>query len=47
MSYKSSGRRDFLKHAGWMGSMAMMSSLPAFGGAGTPIIEDAILPQQP
>ena len=47
MSHKSSGRRDFLKHAGWMGSMAMMSSLPAFGGAGTPVIEDAILPQQP
>ena len=47
MSYKSTGRRDFLKHAGWMGSVAMMSGLPAFGGAGQPVIEDAVLPQQP
>jgi predicted dehydrogenase len=46
MSDKSTGRRDFLKHAGWMGSMAMMGGLPAFGGAGRPVIEDAVLPQQ-
>jgi predicted dehydrogenase len=47
MIYKSTGRRDFLKHAGWMGSVAMMSGLPAFGGAGQPVIEDAVQLQQP
>src|SRR3954451_5928311 len=47
MSHKASGRRDFLKSAGWMGSVAMMGGLPAFGGAGKPVIEDAVLPQQP
>ena len=47
MTYKASGRRDFLKHAGWMSSVAMMGGLPAFGGAGKPVIEDAVLPQQP
>ena len=45
--HKSTARRDFLKHAGWMGSMAMMSGLPAFGGAGRAVIEDEVLPQQP
>src|SRR5579863_8596134 len=47
MIHKSTGRRDFLKHAGWMGSMAMMGSLPAFGGASRPVREDAALPQEP
>jgi predicted dehydrogenase len=42
-----SPRRSFLKQAGWMGSAAMMGGLPAFGAAGRPIIEDAVLPQQP
>src|ERR1700726_4881249 len=50
MSYKSTGRRDFLKHAGWMGSVAMMTGLPhsamAFDGAAQPVIEDAVMPQQ-
>src|SRR6266567_288862 len=47
MSDKSTGRRDFLKHAGWMSSMAMMGGMPAFGAEGKPVIEDAVLPQQP
>src|SRR3954464_926841 len=42
MSDKAPGRRDFLKHAGLMGSMAMMGGLPAFGGAGKAVIEDAV-----
>src|SRR5436309_4549340 len=50
MSYKGTGRRDFLKHAGkqfgLMGSVAMMSRLPAFG-EGLPVIEDAVQPQEP
>jgi predicted dehydrogenase len=50
MSYKATGRRDFLKHAGkqfgLMGSVAMMGGLPAFGGEGRPVIEDAVIPQQ-
>ena len=51
MSDKSTGRRDFLKHAGkqfgLLGSMAMMGGLPAFGGDGASVVEDAVLPQQP
>ena len=47
MSDKSTRRRDFLKQAGWMGSVAMMSALPAFGGENRPVIEDAVLPPQP
>src|SRR5579871_912343 len=42
-----SGRRDFLKHAGMMGSVAMMAGMPegafALGGAHGPIIEDAVI----
>ena len=46
MNYPSTGRRDFLKNAGRLSSIAMMSGLPAFG-ASLPVIEDAVLPQQP
>lgn len=46
MIHKSTARRDFLKHAGWMSSVAMMGGLPAFG-SDRPVIEDAVLPQQP
>jgi predicted dehydrogenase len=50
MSDVPTGRRDFLKAAGKqfgiVGSMAMVGGLPAFGGAGKPVIEDAVLPQQ-
>lgn len=46
----STGRRDFLKHAGLMGSMAVMAGLPqgamAFGGDQSRVIEDAVLPVQ-
>ena len=48
---KSTGRRDFLKQAGWMGSVAMMTGLPqgalASGAGLGPVIEDAVLPAQP
>lgn len=48
---KSTGRRDFLKQAGWMGSVAMMTGLPqgalASGAGLRPVIEDAVLPAQP
>ncbi|HEV2487160.1 MAG TPA: Gfo/Idh/MocA family oxidoreductase [Terracidiphilus sp.] len=44
------GRRDFLKQAGVMGSMAMMAGMPegamALGGARGPIVEDAVVPAQ-
>jgi predicted dehydrogenase len=47
MSRNSTGRRDFLKQAGIMGSMAMMAGMPegamALGGRGA-IIEDAVVP---
>ena len=50
MSKIYTGRRDFLKQAGVMGSMAMMAGVPegarAFGGARGPIIEDAVVPVQ-
>ena len=44
------GRRDFLKQAGVMGSMAMMAGIPegamALGGAHGAVIEDAVVPVQ-
>ena len=44
------GRRDFLKHAGVMGSVAMMAGMPAstmaLDGVGG-VIEDAVRPQEP
>lgn len=44
---RSTGRRDFLKHAGMMGSVAMMAGMPegafALGGAHGPVIEDAVI----
>jgi len=47
---KTGDRRDFLKQAGWMGSVAMMAGLPqgsmALGGAADRVIEDAVLPAQ-
>ena len=49
MTYKATGRRDFLKSAGKQfglaGSVAMMGGLPSFGGQGRPVIEDALQPQ--
>jgi predicted dehydrogenase len=49
MGGNSTGRRDFLKQAGIMGSMAMMAAMPegamALGGSGA-IIEDAVVPAQ-
>lgn len=40
-------RRDFLKHAGLMGSVAMMAGMPesalALGGIRGPVIEDAVI----
>jgi predicted dehydrogenase len=50
MNRISTGRRDFLKQAGVMGSMAMMAGMPegamALGGAHGVIIEDAVIPAQ-
>ncbi len=47
---KSTGRRDFLKQAGWMGSVAVMAGLPqgasAFDGERESVVEDAVLPAQ-
>jgi predicted dehydrogenase len=47
----STGRRDFLKQTGLMGSVAMMAGLPqramGFGSDRGDTIEDAVLPQQP
>ncbi|MDE3186654.1 MAG: Gfo/Idh/MocA family oxidoreductase [Acidobacteriota bacterium] len=47
----SSDRRDFLKHAGMMGSIAMMTGVAhgaaAFEGARGTVIEDAVAPQAP
>ena len=40
-------RRDFLKHAGMMGSVAMMAGMPegalALGGLRNPVVEDAVI----
>jgi predicted dehydrogenase len=50
MSKTFTGRRDFLKQAGVMGSMAMMAGMPegAMGldGAHRPVVEDAVVPVQ-
>jgi predicted dehydrogenase len=47
---KSTGRRDFLKQTGLMGSIAMMAGLPngvmALGGEQGRVIEDAVVPAQ-
>jgi predicted dehydrogenase len=47
---RSTGRRDFLKQAGWMGSVAVMAGLPqgagAFESEHESTIEDAVLPGQ-
>jgi predicted dehydrogenase len=47
---KSSGRRDFLKQTGLVGSIAMMTGLPngamALGSAQGRVIEDAVAPAQ-
>jgi len=49
MQIKSTPRRDFLRQAGLMGSMAMMAGLPdgamAMGATPARIVEDAIAPQ--
>jgi predicted dehydrogenase len=46
MKDQSTGRRDFLRKAGSLSSMAMLASLPqasmALGTAGRPLIEDAV-----
>lgn len=50
MGNTPAGRRDFLKHAGLMGSVAMMTGLPnsamAVGGISKSVIEDAIVPAE-
>jgi predicted dehydrogenase len=50
MNGKSTGRRDFLKQAGLMGSVAMMAGLPegtmALGSGHSRVIEDAVQPAQ-
>jgi predicted dehydrogenase len=48
MKEQATGRRDFLRKAGSLSSMAMLASLPqasmALGTAGRPLIEDAVRP---
>jgi predicted dehydrogenase len=50
MNFKSAGRRDFLKHASLMGSIAMIGGLSqnalALEGVPGAVIEDAVVPQQ-
>ena len=50
MKIESTGRRDFLRQAGLMGSIAMMAGLPegalAVGGLGSGMAEDAVTPAQ-
>ncbi len=50
MNKKATGRRDFLKHASMMGSVAMMGgfSQKALAADGNPVhvIEDAVVPEQ-
>ena len=50
MSRIFTGRRDFLKQAGVVGSMAMMAGMPegamGLGGAHGAIVEDAVVPAQ-
>ena len=49
MNKKTTGRRDFLKSVGSMGSVAMMTGLPqgAMALGGGRVIENAVLPAQP
>lgn len=50
MKIESAGRRDFLRQAGLMGSIAMMAALPeralAVGGVGGNFVQDAVAPEQ-
>ena len=50
MKMRSTGRRDFLKQTGWMGSVAMMAGLGkgamALGTEPSRVIEDAVRPEQ-
>ena len=50
MKIESAGRRDFLRQAGLMGSIAMMAGLPegalAVGGMGGNFVQDAAAPEQ-
>lgn len=50
MNDKSSGRRDFLKHAGLMGSLGLMGGFTpsafASGTAAPRVVEDAFVPQE-
>ena len=47
MENKATGRRDFLKRAGAMGSMAMMAGLPEFAAASTGRVSEESLAPQP
>jgi predicted dehydrogenase len=51
MNNEATGRRDFLKSASLLGSMAMIGGFPpsasAHEGAHIPVIEDMVLPRQP
>lgn len=51
MKSEGTGRRDFLKQAGLMGSVAMMAGLPrdamALAGTGPSVTEEALLAQAP
>jgi predicted dehydrogenase len=51
MNNEGTGRRDFLKHASLLGSMAMIGGFPqgasAREGAHIPVIEDVAVPSQP
>jgi hypothetical protein len=46
MDNKSSDRRDFLKRAGMMGSMAMMAGLPHTAMAQSDVREETLAPQE-
>jgi predicted dehydrogenase len=47
MESKGTDRRDFLKRAGAMGSMAMMAALPEFAGASSGrVSEESLAPQE-
>jgi predicted dehydrogenase len=51
MNNEGTRRREFLKHASLLGSMAMIGGFPQGGsareGAGIPLIEDVAVPSQP
>ena len=51
MNNEGTGRRDFLKHASLLGSMAMIGGFPqgasAYENAHVPVIEDIAVPSQP